>query len=55
MNNKSLDDLEEDILITYGFRNFGAHKIEENKLIINHFETIVKSILNSIFLAIELR
>lgn len=55
INNSSLDEVEKDILISFGFRNFGAHKIEENKLIVNNFETIVKSILNSIFLAIELK
>lgn len=29
INNSNLDEIEKDILITYGFRNFGAHKIEE--------------------------
>lgn len=55
INNSLPDKIEIDILISFGFRNFGAHKIEENKLIVNNFETIVKSILNSIFLAIELK
>ena len=55
INNSSLDEIEKDILITFGFRNFGAHRIEENKLIINNFESIVQSVLNSIFLAIELK
>ena len=55
INNNLPDDLEKDILICYGFRNFGAHKIEENKLIVNNFENIIKSIINSIFLAIELK
>lgn len=55
INNNLPTDLEKDILTAYGLRNFGAHKIEENKLIVNHFEEIVKNILNSIFLAIELR
>lgn len=55
INNDSLDEIEKDILITHGFRNFGAHKIEENKLIVNNFENIIGSVLNSIFLAIELK
>jgi hypothetical protein len=54
INNNAPDDLEKDILVTYGFRNFGAHKIEENELIVNNFENIIKSIVNSIFLAVEL-
>ena len=48
------DNLECDILITYGFRNFGAHKIEEHSLIVNNFGKIIRSIMNAIFLAIEL-
>lgn len=55
INNYNLDEIEKDILITFGFRNFGAHKIEENELIITNFEIIAQSILNSIFLAIELK
>ena len=55
INNLNLDEIEKDVLISFGFRNFGAHKIEENKLIINNFENIIKSIVNSIFLAIELK
>lgn len=54
INNSSLEEIEKDILISFGFRNFGAHKIEENKLIVNNFENIIKSIINSIFLAVEL-
>ena len=47
------DNLESDILITYGFRNFGAHRIEEHSLIVNNFDKIIRSIMNTIFLAIE--
>ena len=54
INDLNLDEIEKDILISFGFRNFGAHKIEENKLIVNNFENIIKSIINSIFLSIEL-
>lgn len=47
------DNLESDILITYGFRNFGAHRIEEHSLIVNSFDKIIRSIMNTIFLSIE--
>ena len=47
-------NLECDILISYGFRNFGAHKIEGHSLIVNNFDKIIRSIMNAIFLAIEL-
>jgi hypothetical protein len=55
INSSTVDNLEKDILVTYGFRNFGAHKIEENSIIVANFEKIVKSITNSILLAIELK
>ena len=48
------DNLESDILISYGFRNFGAHRIEEHSLIVNNFDKIIRSIMNTIFLSIEL-
>lgn len=55
INNDELDELEKDILITYGFRNFGAHRIEENRIIIENFENIIKKIMNVIFYAIDVR
>lgn len=54
INGSTPDNLERDILITYGFRNFGAHRIEEHSLIVNNFNEIIRNIMNTIFLAIEL-
>lgn len=48
------DEMEKDILISYGFRNFGAHEIKEYPLIVEKFPEICQRILNSIFLATEL-
>lgn len=62
---KTLDDLlksrytitlypiEEDLAITYGFRNFGAHKIEKQPVIYQNLQSIVQRCLNAIFFAIE--
>lgn len=49
----SLSLIEEDIAISYGFRNFGAHKIKNDIFIYSNFEEISTRILNSLFFSIE--
>lgn len=41
------------IALTYCLRNFGGHKIEDQRILSNKFENIVTSILNFIFFVIE--
>jgi hypothetical protein len=48
-----LKPIEEDLAVTYGFRNFGAHKIEKQPVIYQNLQTIVQRCLNAIFFAIE--
>lgn len=45
--------IEFDIALTYCLRNFGGHKIQDQKTIYEEFEKIVHAILNSIFYIIE--
>lgn len=45
--------IEEDLVITYGFRNFGAHKIEDQPVVYQNFDEISRRILNSIFFSVE--
>lgn len=49
----SLSVLEEDIALAYGFRNFGAHKIENQPVINKNFVDISQRILNVLFFCIE--
>jgi hypothetical protein len=48
-----LNPIEEDLAITYGVRNFGAHKIENQPVIYQNLQTIVERCLNAIFFTIE--
>ena len=45
--------IEFDIALTYCLRNFGGHKIEDQKLIYERFDHIIQGILNTIFFIIE--
>jgi len=45
--------VEEDLAITYGFRNFGAHKIENQPVIYQNFNEITQRILNALCFSIE--
>ena len=45
--------IEEDLAITYGFRNFGAHTIEDQPVIYQNFDAITGRILNALFFSIE--
>jgi hypothetical protein len=49
----NLNFVEEDLAITYGFRNFGAHKIENQPVIYQNLQAIVQRCLNAIFFVIE--
>lgn len=44
---------ERSLLITYGFRNFAAHKIEEQRIVVDNYRKIIQSIFNTLFLSIE--
>jgi hypothetical protein len=45
--------IEADLAIAYGFRNFGAHKIEDQPVVYQNFADIVQRILNTLFFAVE--
>ena len=49
----TLNPIEEDLAISYGFRNYGAHRIEVQPTIYENFEDITNRILNALFFAIE--
>ena len=49
----ALQSIEEDLAITYGFRNFGAHEIENQPVVYNNFDEISRRILNTLFFSIE--
>jgi hypothetical protein len=49
----TLQPIEEDLAITYGFRNFGAHKIEAQPIIYQNFDKISGVILNVLFYSVE--
>lgn len=45
--------IEEDLAVTYGFRNFGAHKIEGQPVVYQNFDKIAQRVLNALFFSIE--
>jgi len=45
--------IEEDLAITYGFRNFGAHKVEGQPVVYQNFDEISRRILNALFFSVE--
>ncbi len=45
--------IEEDLAITYGFRNFGAHKLEDQPVVYQNFDEISRRIFNAIFFSVE--
>jgi hypothetical protein len=45
--------IEEDLAITYGFRNFGAHRIEQQPVVYQNFDEISGRILNALFFSVE--
>jgi len=48
-----LTPMEEDLAIAYGFRNYGAHRIEAQPLIYENFDEITSRILNGLFFSID--
>ena len=49
----SLNSIEEDLIITYGFRNLGAHRIEDQPIIEKYFQEILNRVLNVFLFTIE--
>lgn len=49
----TLQPIEEDLAITYGFRNFGAHKVEDQPVVYQNFNEISRRILNALFFSVE--
>lgn len=49
----TLSEIECNFAIAYGIRNFGAHKIENQKILYKKMPQISQSILNSLFYVIE--
>jgi hypothetical protein len=49
----ALQSIEEDFAITYGLRNFGAHKIENQSVVYDNFDEISQRILNALFFSVE--
>jgi len=51
--NRRLNPIEEDLVISYGFRNLGAHSLESYNIIFENFEEIIERVINSLFFTIE--
>lgn len=49
----TLQPIEEDLAISYGFRNFGAHKVEDQPVVYQNFDEISMRILNALFFSVE--
>lgn len=49
----TLSQIEEDFGILYGLRNFGAHKIEDQPILHQHFEEITQRLFNTLFFLTE--
>jgi hypothetical protein len=48
----TLSDAERDFAITYGIRNYGAHRIQNQPFLYNNMARLSQSILNSIFFSV---
>ena len=48
-----MDDIETDFAITYGIRNRGAHKLENQSVLYNRTEQLAQSILNTLFFTVQ--
>jgi len=49
----TLSRMEEDFSLAYGFRNFAAHKLEDQPIIYQNFKELTQRILNTLFFTIE--
>jgi len=48
-----LSKIEEDLAITYGIRNFGAHRLEDEPVFYQDMEELAQRLLNGLFFCIE--
>lgn len=48
-----LQDIENDLAIAYGIRNFAAHRIEDQPVLYNEFGELSQRLLNALFFAVE--
>jgi hypothetical protein len=53
IDGSSFELIEEDLAITYGFRNRAAHKLGHENIICDNFQKISQRIFNSLFFIIE--
>jgi hypothetical protein len=49
----TLPELEKDLAIAYGIRNFGAHRIEDQPVLYSNFVELSQRLMNAIFYAVE--
>jgi len=49
----SLTPIDEDFAITYGLRNFGGHRIEDQPIIIREFSELTQRVYNALFFLVE--
>jgi len=52
-NGQALSETGIDLALAYGFRNFGAHKVEGFPIVYQKFEEIAQRLMNVLFLALE--
>jgi hypothetical protein len=45
--------IETDLAISYGIRNYGAHRIEDQVVVYENFDDIARRLLNALFFAVE--
>lgn len=50
---RSLSNIENDFAITYGMRNFGAHKIQNQPVLYHRMPELAQNILSTIFFTVE--
>jgi hypothetical protein len=48
-----LSDIERDLAIAYGIRNFGAHRIEDQPVLYSNFAELSQRLMNTLFFAVE--
>ena len=46
-------EIESDLALAYGLRNFSAHKVQDKRIIYKKFPDIVQSVLNTFFFIVE--
>ena len=48
-----LSYIEEDIALVHGFRNFGAHRIERQPVVVANFDSLLQRLADVLFFAVE--